>query len=163
MRGADGRLSIHRSGSDAFAVKEWLAADGDARLPDDKSLGAGLPLRRGRLHRQACRRQAGLARASRPTPSRRTAPAPPSWSRAAKRRPTATALAIDRKVARGSGAIALQRAGEMASKSPRRGRRARTALGARLQPPDETGAAPPPRGRNRATRRRSLKIWKPGD
>src|SRR4029079_12750856 len=41
VRGADGRLSVHRTGRDAFAVKEWLAADGDARLPDDKSLGQG--------------------------------------------------------------------------------------------------------------------------
>ena len=41
VRGADGRLSIHRTGRDAFAVKEWLAADGDARLPDDKTLGQG--------------------------------------------------------------------------------------------------------------------------
>ena len=34
-------LSVHRTGRDAFAVKEWLAADGDARLPDDKTLGQG--------------------------------------------------------------------------------------------------------------------------
>jgi competence protein ComEC len=41
VRGADGRLSVHRAGRDAFAVKEWLAADGDARLPNDKALGQG--------------------------------------------------------------------------------------------------------------------------
>ena len=39
VRGADGRLTVHRTARDAFAVKEWLAADGDARLPDDKTLG----------------------------------------------------------------------------------------------------------------------------
>jgi competence protein ComEC len=31
-----------RSGSDTFAFREWLAADGDARPPTDKSLAAGL-------------------------------------------------------------------------------------------------------------------------
>jgi competence protein ComEC len=39
VRGADGRLAIHRNGRDAFTAKEWLAADGDDRLPNDKSLG----------------------------------------------------------------------------------------------------------------------------
>jgi competence protein ComEC len=41
VRGADGRLTVHRTARDAFATKEWLAADGDARLPDDKTLGQG--------------------------------------------------------------------------------------------------------------------------
>jgi competence protein ComEC len=41
VRGADGRLSIHRTSRDAFAAREWLAADGDARLPTDKELGNG--------------------------------------------------------------------------------------------------------------------------
>ena len=31
VRGADGRLSVLRTGRDTFAVKEWLAADGDGR------------------------------------------------------------------------------------------------------------------------------------
>ena len=30
VRGADGRLAVHRTGRDAFAVREWLAADADA-------------------------------------------------------------------------------------------------------------------------------------
>ena len=38
FRGPDGRLAILRSGRDTFAVKEWLAADGDARLPKDQTL-----------------------------------------------------------------------------------------------------------------------------
>jgi competence protein ComEC len=42
VRGADGRLSIHRTARDAFTVREWLSADGDARTPADPSLGAGL-------------------------------------------------------------------------------------------------------------------------
>jgi competence protein ComEC len=41
VRGADGRLTIHRTARDAFTVREWLAADGDARRPTDPSLGQG--------------------------------------------------------------------------------------------------------------------------
>jgi len=41
VRGPDGRLSVHRTGSDTFTVREWLAADADARLPTDASLAAG--------------------------------------------------------------------------------------------------------------------------
>jgi competence protein ComEC len=39
VRAADGRLAVHRTGSDVFAVREWLAADGDARSPTDPTLG----------------------------------------------------------------------------------------------------------------------------
>jgi competence protein ComEC len=42
LRGADGRLSVLHSGRDAFAVREWLAADGDARTPKDAGLSAGV-------------------------------------------------------------------------------------------------------------------------
>ncbi len=31
VRGADGRLQVLKIGNDAFAIREWLAADGDAR------------------------------------------------------------------------------------------------------------------------------------
>jgi competence protein ComEC len=31
VRGPDGRLQVLKTGSDAFAIREWLAADGDAR------------------------------------------------------------------------------------------------------------------------------------
>ena len=41
VRGKDGRLHLMRSGKDAFAVKEWLAADADARTPADSSLADG--------------------------------------------------------------------------------------------------------------------------
>jgi competence protein ComEC len=41
VRGPDGRLAILHSGHDSFAVKEWLAADGDGRIPTDASLNAG--------------------------------------------------------------------------------------------------------------------------
>ncbi len=42
VRSADGRLAIHRTGSgDAFGVREWLAADADARLPTDRTVRLG--------------------------------------------------------------------------------------------------------------------------
>jgi competence protein ComEC len=40
-RGGDGRLAVMKTGSDSFAVREWLAADGDARGPGDASLNEG--------------------------------------------------------------------------------------------------------------------------
>src|SRR5207342_2184391 len=42
VRGTDGRLHLLRNGKDAFAVKEWLAADADARSAADASLGDGV-------------------------------------------------------------------------------------------------------------------------
>jgi competence protein ComEC len=43
VRGASGTLAVMRlQNNDAFAVKEWLAADADARTPKDKSLGDGV-------------------------------------------------------------------------------------------------------------------------
>lgn len=42
VRGNDGRLHLMRSGKDAFAVKEWLAADADARTAADASLADGV-------------------------------------------------------------------------------------------------------------------------
>ena len=38
IRGPDGRLSVLHGGRDSFAIKEWLAADADARTPKDASL-----------------------------------------------------------------------------------------------------------------------------
>ncbi len=40
-RGNDGRLAVIKTGSDSFAIREWLAADGDARAPGDRSLHEG--------------------------------------------------------------------------------------------------------------------------
>jgi len=42
VRGKDGKLHLMRSGKDAFAVKEWLAADADARSAADASLADGV-------------------------------------------------------------------------------------------------------------------------
>ena len=42
VRGRDGRLQLMRTGKDAFLVKEWLAADADARTGSDPSLNKGV-------------------------------------------------------------------------------------------------------------------------
>ena len=42
VRGADGLLAFHHSGGDTFAIKEWLAADADARDYHDRKLGQGI-------------------------------------------------------------------------------------------------------------------------
>ncbi len=42
VRGADGKLAVHHTGSDKFATREWLAADADGRDPSDKALGEGI-------------------------------------------------------------------------------------------------------------------------
>jgi competence protein ComEC len=42
VRGKDGRLHLMQSGKDAFLVKEWLAADADARLPGEASLAGSV-------------------------------------------------------------------------------------------------------------------------
>ena len=42
VRGQDGRLHLMRTAKDNFLVKEWLAADADARTPADSALGAGV-------------------------------------------------------------------------------------------------------------------------
>jgi competence protein ComEC len=42
VRGADGRLAIHHTGGDTFAIREWLAADADGRDVRDRTLGNGI-------------------------------------------------------------------------------------------------------------------------
>lgn len=42
VRGGDGRLHLMRSARDAFLVREWLAADADARTATDASLADGV-------------------------------------------------------------------------------------------------------------------------
>jgi competence protein ComEC len=41
-RGSDGRLSVIKTGRDSFMIREWLAADADARAADDASLAQGI-------------------------------------------------------------------------------------------------------------------------
>jgi competence protein ComEC len=42
IRGRDGRLHLMRTAKDTFLLKEWLAADADARQPADSSLTEGV-------------------------------------------------------------------------------------------------------------------------
>jgi competence protein ComEC len=41
VRGIDGRLAAVKFGNDTLSVREWLAADGDARDPADGTVAAG--------------------------------------------------------------------------------------------------------------------------
>jgi competence protein ComEC len=111
VRGENGRLSVVKSGGDLFALREWLAADADARAPNDSTLGEGIrcdpagcvgKLRDGSLvaiaktteaFEEDCRR-AVLVLSARDAP------------------PGCAALVVDRQVWRRSGAMALRRHGE---------------------------------------------------
>jgi competence protein ComEC len=111
VRVADGRLAVVKSGNDVFALREWLAADADARPPKDSALGEGIRCDQagcvGRLHdgslvavartleafEEDCRRAALVV-------SPRDAPA------------NCAALVVDRQVWRRSGAMALRKVGE---------------------------------------------------
>ncbi len=111
VRGASGKLSVMRTANgDTFPVREWLAADADARTVNDASLKDGVScdeigcvsrLRDGAVvalpfaaeaFEEDCRRAALVV-------SQRTAP------------PSCAATAIDRTVWRQTGAAALHRAG----------------------------------------------------
>src|SRR5262249_23446368 len=111
VRGENGRLSVVKSGSDLFALREWLAADADARAPNDSTLGEGI-----RCDPAGC---VGKLRDGSPVAIARTTEAfeedcrrallvvsaragPPGWA----------ALVVDRQVWRRSGAMALRRLGE---------------------------------------------------
>jgi competence protein ComEC len=110
VRGTDGRLAIMGIGRDAFTVREWLAADGDARLPTDPALREGF----------SCDPAACIAK----LPDGRLVSyvlAPDAFeedcTRAAllvtpREAPRCAATAIDRKVWRTNGATALRRHGE---------------------------------------------------
>ena len=83
VRGADGRLAIIRSGSDTFAVRQWLAADADARAPHRPEPGRRGSAAIGPAASAASRTAAWSRWRARSRPSRRIAAAPP-WSRAAR-------------------------------------------------------------------------------
>jgi competence protein ComEC len=151
VRGTDGRLAMVKSGSDSFALREWLAADADARTPKDSTLAAGIRcdeagcigrLRDGSLvaiaktveaFEEDCRRAAVVV-------SARDAPA------------ACGALVIDRRVWRRSGAIALRRVGERFEITPTRPdgydrpwARAVASSGEAPEARQSTSARPPPR------------------
>jgi competence protein ComEC len=110
IRGSDGHLTVHRTGRDAFAAREWLAADADARTANDKTLAQGFRCdRAGCIARldngdlvshvleadafeEDCERAAVVV-------TGREAP------------PDCKALVIDRQITRANGAIMLKRNG----------------------------------------------------
>jgi len=111
VRSAAGRFAVVRTGSDTFAVQQWLAADADARSAKDATVGEGIACDEvgcvGRLpdgsivalartleaFEEDCRRAALVV-------SVRAAP------------PGCAALVIDRKVWQRNGAVALRRVGK---------------------------------------------------
>jgi len=108
VRGRDGRLAILHFGSDTFAPREWLSAEGDARTPKDASLRNGVGcddagciakladgslvaiVRRVEAFEEDCRR-AALVISGREAPT------------------DCGTLVIDRRTARASGSLALRR------------------------------------------------------
>lgn len=106
VRGADGRLRAMRAGGDTFALREWLAADADARSATDKSLTVGVSCdASGCVTRDAYGRIVALAkqpsaladdcRSARLVVTQRQAPQ------------GCAAAVIDRKVVQARGALAL--------------------------------------------------------
>jgi competence protein ComEC len=145
VRGADGRLAIHRTGRDAFTAKEWLAADGDARLPADKDLAKGFTcdpagciarLADGRLVSRVITADAFAEDCARAAivVTEREAP------------PRCAALVIDRTVSRSLGAIALGADGKGFALTPARPRgQDRPWARASAMPEDALSARPHPR------------------
>jgi competence protein ComEC len=108
---ADGRLSIARKGSDTFAVRDWLAADGDARGARDDSISGGIrcdPV--GCIGRLADGKLAALSLALEALAEdcrRASVLATPLEAPAG-----CAARAFDRSQRRGTGAVALYRNGQ---------------------------------------------------
>ncbi|TPQ33620.1 competence protein [Bradyrhizobium guangdongense] len=111
VRGRDGQLHFIQAGKNAFLVKEWLAADGDARSAGDASLGDGVscdeagcvtPLADGRFIALSLRADALAEDCSRATLV--VTAKPPA--------PDCPAMAIDRTRLQSQGALALSRNGD---------------------------------------------------
>ncbi len=111
VRGGDGRLAILRTGSDRFAAQQWLAADGDGRLPNDAGLaepfkcdgvGCIAPLANGRF--------VALARAAAAFEDDCREAAVVVSARVAPR--GCAAVVIDRTTVRAHGAVALRLVGD---------------------------------------------------
>jgi competence protein ComEC len=119
LRGSDGRLSVLHAGRDTFAVKEWLAADGDARGVKDADLHDGVrcdavgctgKLADGRLVAFALSAEAFVEDCARAAVvvSAREAPG------------DCPAVLLDRKAWRANGAMALRWTGERFEQSTAR-------------------------------------------
>jgi competence protein ComEC len=111
VRGRNGQLSVLHSGRDNFAVKEWLAADGDNRDAKDAGLGDGVrcdaigcigTLKDGRLVSMALSAEAFAEDCARAVVVMSPRQAPGECA----------ALLIDRKVWRANGAVGLRLVGD---------------------------------------------------
>jgi competence protein ComEC len=112
FRGNDGRLSILHNGRDTFAVKEWLAADADARIPKDSSLANSVrcdsigcigTLNDGRLISMVLGIEAIAEDCARVAVVVSARELPASGC---------AAIVVDRQTSREHGAVALQKAGD---------------------------------------------------
>ncbi|MBX6328467.1 MAG: ComEC/Rec2 family competence protein [Pseudolabrys sp.] len=111
FRGQDGRLAVLSGAGDAFAVKEWLAADGDPRAPNDASLAYGVSCDAfgcvGRLRGGAAVAFARTLEAMAEDCMQAAVVVSPRFAH----RPCAAVL-VDRAATRQKGAIALRRVGD---------------------------------------------------
>jgi competence protein ComEC len=146
VRAADGRLAILKSGNDGFAIREWLAADADARVEKDKGLRDGFAcdeagciarLKDGALVSVVLTAEAFEEDCARAVLvlSQRTAP------------PWCKAQVIDRNVWKRNGALALRRTKDgfemVAARPPNYDRPwARAPAGEAVAPPASPAAAP---------------------
>ncbi len=151
VRQPDGRLAATRTGSDSFAIRDWLASDADERQPTDKALAsafacdpAGCVARRpdGRLVALArsieafdedCRRVAAIVTA-------RSGPR------------DCASLVIDRAVLQRSGAVALRSAAEGFSMTIAHPEGTDRPWARAVRPPGEADAVTAPPTRRPATR-----------
>jgi competence protein ComEC len=110
VRAGDGRLAVIKKSGDAFAVKEWLAADADPRTTADPTLGNGVACDAiGCTARLADRAIVAVATAPEAFAEDCRRAALVVSSRSAP--PDCAATAIDRAVRMRSGAMALRRVG----------------------------------------------------
>jgi competence protein ComEC len=111
VRGPGGRLSVMRTGTDTFAVRDWLAADGDPRTPADPSLAQGFTCdAAGCIARLTDGTVVALARSAEAFAEDCARAALVLSSREAP--PDCGATVVDRKKWRAGGALALRRTGE---------------------------------------------------
>jgi competence protein ComEC len=158
IRGGDGRLAVLHSNRDSFAIKEWLAADGDARTVKDATLHDGVQcdaagcigrLSDGRLASQALSAEAfaeDCARAA-VVVSPREAPG------------DCAATLIDRRAWRTYGAVALRWTIDRFELNAARPPGYERPWARAPREPASTALAPQ-RGRPHPTQRRARKIWK---
>jgi competence protein ComEC len=111
VRDADGVLRVMASRRDGFAVREWLAADGDARTDKDDSLAAGIRCDpAGCVARMADGRAVALALTAEGLIDDCETAAFVVTARNAP--PSCAAQIVDRNAARSGGAVAIRRSGE---------------------------------------------------